>query len=84
MTLLARSVGWALLVGFLGMVLGVVGALALWRCRNGWGVAARWLLLAGAALPPYAHILAWWSVIRWLNRGLSSVGLMGLPQRGGL
>ena len=84
MTLLARSFGWALLVGFLGMVLGVVGALALWRCRNGWGVAARWLLLAGAALPPYAHILAWWSVFRFLNRGLSSVGLMGLPQRGGL
>ncbi len=83
-TLLVRSFSWAVLVGLLGMMLGVVAALALWRCRHGWGAAARWLFLAGAALPPYTHILAWWSVLRFLNHSLSGVGLMALPQRGGL
>lgn len=84
LSLFARSVGWAALVGLVGMALGLIVAIVLWRYHRGWRAAVGWLFLAGAALPPYAHILAWWSVLRYLNRGLSSIGFTALPQRGWL
>jgi iron(III) transport system permease protein len=81
--LLARSVGLSASCALLAVLVGALVATLLWQWRTGpWG-AARWGVLALAAVPWYVHALAWSRVVSGLGSLAVHAGLPPLAATGG-
>lgn len=80
--LLGRSLGLALTVAALSVALGTLLATLLWRWRQGRMGAARWVVLALAAVPAYVHALAWTRAVGAWNAGGGGPDWLQLPQTG--
>src|SRR4030042_5297945 len=77
--LFIRSLGLAVGVALSGMVLGILGAIFLWRWRTGIRAHLRWLVLLLIVIPPYVHALAWVSAINGVNSLLNAIGFPNIP-----
>ena len=82
--LFIRSLGLAVGVAMSGMVLGILGAIFLWRWRTGIRAHLRWLVLLLIVIPPYVHALAWVSAINGVNSLLNAIGFPNIPFQGWL
>jgi len=82
--LLIRSLSLSLGVATGAMILGIFGAVFLWRWRTGVMGYLRWLVLLLIAVPPYVHVFAWLSVVNAFNSPLSAAGLPEIQFQGGL
>jgi iron(III) transport system permease protein len=74
-TLCLNSIGLALGVSSLTVILGGVGATLLWSWRRQAAGVLLWLVLPLVALPPYVHALAWLSVADTVGDALRPLGL---------
>jgi len=72
--LLMQSAGLATGVAISTTALGLLAALALWRCRQGRLSRLKWLALVMAPIPPYIHALAWMTALRFLSGGAVGAG----------
>ena len=82
MKLLVRSLGISSTVAACGMFTGILTASFLYSWKSKAGIAARYIILATAAVPPYVHALSWSSAINWFNSLLHEYGLMEIPLQG--
>jgi iron(III) transport system permease protein len=82
--LFIRSLELAVGVAISGMVLGILGAIFLWRWRTGIRAHLRWSVLLLIVIPPYVHALAWVSAINGINSLLNAIGFPNIPFQGWL
>ena len=82
--LFIRSMALAGGVAISGMILGILGAIFLWRWRTGIGAYLRWSVLLLIVVPPYVHALAWISAISGINSLLNATGFPNIPFQGWL
>ncbi|MBN1264129.1 MAG: iron ABC transporter permease [Anaerolineales bacterium] len=82
LTLLVRTLLYALSVALTCLVVGGFAGCALWQWRGKKARFLRWLLLILAPLPSYIHGLAWSSLWMWINTILRQAGASELAFRG--
>ncbi|MCJ7625880.1 MAG: ABC transporter permease subunit [Anaerolineaceae bacterium] len=80
--LLFNSLGLAIGVAVSGVLVGFLAAGMLWRWRRAPGAWLRWCFLLLVPIPPYAHAIAWDSLLVPLNAFLQRSGFSAIPFQG--